>query len=203
MKHNEEDNTIEYYNINAEDFIQRTIDIDMGKCYGLFLNYLKPGQTILDLGCGSGRDSKYFLESGFNVVSIDGSPVLCKRASEYIGQEVICNRFEDITYEDKFDGVWACASLLHVKREVLPDILRLISKALKRNGYLYASFKYGWGERITEERLFNGYTEKDIDLLFNSHNGLKCLHYYVTEDARADRKDEKWLTVIAQNIGCI
>lgn len=203
MKQNEKDSTIEYYNINAEDFIQRTINIDMSKCYELFLHYLKPGQTILDLGCGSGRDSKFFIESGFAVVSVDGSSVICKRASEYIGQEVICKRFEDITYEDEFDGVWACASLLHVKREALPNILRLISKALKRNGYLYASFKYGSSERISEERLFNEYTEKDIDLLFNSHNGFKCMHYYVTEDARTDRKDEKWLTIIAKKTGGI
>jgi cyclopropane fatty-acyl-phospholipid synthase-like methyltransferase len=200
MNNNDKDSTIEYYNENAEDFFQRTIYIDMGKSYELLLHYLKPGQTILDLGCGSGRDSKFFLESGFKVVSIDGSAALCKKAEEYIGQEVICSRFEDIKYEEEFDGVWACASLLHVKREVLPDILKLISKALKRNGYLYASFKYGSGERITEKRLFNEYTEKDIDSLFNSHNGFKCLHYYINEDARVDREDKKWLTVIAQNI---
>lgn len=203
MKHNEKESTIEYYNKNAEEFIQGTINSDMSKCYGMFLDYVKTGQTILDLGCGSGRDSKFFMELGFEVVSIDGSSAICKGASKYIGKEVICNRFEDIIYENEFDGVWASASLLHVKREALQNILKILSKALKINGYLYASFKYGNGERIVGERFFNDYTENDIDLIININNGFECLNWYITEDVRNDRKGEKWLNIIARNIGCI
>ena len=171
---------------------------DMSNCYKIFLDYLKIGQKILDLGCGSGRDSRAFTELGFNVISIDGSQAICREASKIIGKEVICSRFEDIMYENEFDGIWASASLLHVKRETLPKTLKILSKALKKNGYLYASFKYGNSERVDGERYFNDYTENNIDSLFNVYNDFKCLKWFITEDVRMDRKGEKWINVITQ-----
>lgn len=190
--------SIKYYNENAIDYIQGTLNSDMSNCYKIFLNYLKQGQKILDLGCGSGRDSKAFTELGFNVISIDGSQAICREASKIIGKEVICSRFEDIMYENEFDGIWASASLLHVKRETLPKILKILAKALKKNGYLYASFKYGNSERVDGERYFNDYTENNIEPLFNVYNNFKCLNCFITEDVRTDRKGEKWINVITQ-----
>ena len=190
--------TLGYYNKNAEAFIKGTVHSDMSYCYHMFLKYLTPGQSILDLGCGSGRDSKFFLNLGFEVVAIDGSEEICKQASDYIGKEVICKRFEDITYENEFDGIWASASLLHVRRDELPGLMKLLSKALKKNGYLYASFKYGVGERMAGERFFSDYTEQDIDLIFHRSSGLKCLEWQVADDVRADRKGERWLNLIAK-----
>ncbi len=201
MRQKETESTIEYYNKFAEEFIQGTINSDMSKCYAMFLAYMKQGQTILDLGCGSGRDSKIFIDLGFEVVSIDGSPAICKEASKYIGKEVICNQFEELSFEEEFDGIWASASLLHVNKESLPSILRTLSKALKKNGYLYASFKYGNGERIVGERLFNDYSEKDIDSIFNINNGFKCLDWRITEDVRITKKGENWLNIIAEKVG--
>lgn len=109
--------TIDYYNKNAEVFFQDTACADMSYLYKQFLPLIPVGGRILDLGCGSGRDSRYFLEQGFQVTAIDGSAELCRLASKYIGQEVLCMVFRDLAFENCFDGVWACASLLHVPRD--------------------------------------------------------------------------------------
>ena len=95
--------TLDYYNQNAKDFISRTVDVDMHYCQDKFIGLLESGAYILDAGCGSGRDSLYFLEQGFKVCAIDGSEEMCKAASDYIGQPVACVKFQDIDYEEMFD----------------------------------------------------------------------------------------------------
>lgn len=192
--------TLQYYNENAKNFVFSTRDADMNKLYAMFLKYIKAGGMILDLGCGSGRDCKYFMAQGYKVVAVDGSEEICKLATEYIGKEALCVKFHELSFDSQFDGVWACASLLHVSKKELPQILQKISKALKSNGYLYASFKYGQEERIKDDRFFNDYTEKDIDDLCCNQNGLKLLECYITEDVREGRAGEKWLNIVAQKI---
>ena len=111
-----EQKTIEYYNSKAEEFYESTVNADMSDQYYLFEKYLGDGTHILDCGCGSGRDSKHFLENGFKVTAIDGSEELCKKASELTGLEVKHMYFQDLNFDNDFDGVWACASLLHVEK---------------------------------------------------------------------------------------
>ncbi len=200
MEQDNRNKTLEYYNNNAENFISETIKSNMNNCYHWLLDYLAPGEKILDLGCGSGRDSKYFLKQGYQVVAIDGSLEICRQASKYIGQDVICQTFQELTYEDEFHGIWASASLLHVTKQELPHILVLLAKALKSKGYLYASFKYGDRERVVNQRLFNDYNETDIQKLFQINQEFKCLNCSVSEDVRKDRKGEYWLNLIAQKI---
>lgn len=192
--------TLQYYNENAKDFVFSTRIADMNKLYPMFLKYIKAEGKILDLGCGSGRDSKYFMSQGYKVVAVDGSEEICKLATEYIGKEALCVKFNEISFDSQFDGIWACASLLHASKKELPQILQKISKALISNGYLYASFKYGQEERIKDDRFFNDYTEKDIDDLFCSQNGLKLLEWCITQDVREGRAEEKWLNIVGQKI---
>ena len=135
--------TIDYYNQKADEFFESTVNADMGAQYSLFEKYLYKGSRILDCGCGSGRDSKHFIEKGFDVCAIDGSEELCKRASELTGLEVQNILFQNINFTDEFDGVWACASLLHVAREELPAVMAKIKTALVSKGIMYVSFKYG------------------------------------------------------------
>lgn len=137
----------------------------MSHLYRRFLPLIPEGGRILDLGCGSGRDSRYFLEKGFQVTAIDGSAELCRLASKYIGQEVLCMDFADLAFENCFDGVWACASLLHVPRDSIKDILARIHRALACGGVLYASFKAGKGERTRGERFFSDYGQEDMGSL--------------------------------------
>ena len=190
--------TINYYNQNASAFIEGTINVNMGDIYRRFLDVI-PGQShILDLGCGSGRDSKFFNDIGHLVTAVDGSPELCQKATEYTGLPVRCMLFDELDFHEKFDAVWACASLLHVEKSKMLDVLKLVSNALKSGGTLYVSYKYGQNQRLQSGRLFSDYTEEDIPFLFNQENNLNCLEWWITADARPDRSNEQWLNILCK-----
>ena len=190
--------TINYYNQNAEAFIAGTINVNMSDIQSRFLQEIPSGALILDLGCGSGRDSKLFSELGYRVTAVDGSPELCKRAEVITGSPVRCLMFEDLDYHEEFDAIWACASLLHVEKNQMGHILQLVSTALKPGGILYVSYKYGNTERESDGRIFSDYTEADIPMLFNRNNQLLCYYWWVTIDARPDRSSEKWINILCK-----
>ena len=190
--------TLNYYNQNADTFVDGTRNVDMSGQYGFFLKHVPNGGKILDLGCGGGRDSAWFASLGFEVTAIDGSEELCKRVKEHYGLHALCVKFEDLSFVSEFDAIWACASLLHVKKEDMPHILGKVSAALRPGGVLYASFKYGREERISNGRFFNDYTERDLDTLLTAENQLTLLEYWITEDVRPERSGEKWLNFTAK-----
>ena len=189
------DKNVDYYNRNADSFLEGSINADMSVVRARFLSYVPAGGRILDAGCGSGRDSKVFMEAGYDVVSFDASEEMCKRASEYIGREVKNMRFEEMSFANEFDGIWACASLLHVSFEELPEIVKKLHEALRTNGALYASFKYGEGTKIRGERIFSYFTEESVIPLFENA-GFKIVSNEVGTDSRPGREDEKWVNVI-------
>lgn len=186
---------IEYYNKNADAFFEGSVNADMSYERDRFISLLPAGGKILDAGCGSGRDSKAFMEQGFEVTAFDASEEMCKRASEYIGQEVINMLFQDVTYKNEFDGIWASASLLHVPIEELPNILVKMNEALKNGGVMYASFKYGDGTKMRGERKFSDFNEKSIVPLFENA-GFNIIYNEVGSDNRPGREDEMWVNVI-------
>lgn len=190
--------TLNYYNQNADSFIDGTRNADMSEQYRFFLRHLPAGSKLLDLGCGGGRDSAYFSSLGFEVTAVDGSEELCKRVREAYGIDALCVKFEDISFASEFDAVWACASLLHVKKADMPMVMEKVSAALKQGGVLYASFKYGSEERICNGRFFNDYTQNELDTLLTKENRLSLLEYWITEDVRPDRAGERWLNFIAK-----
>lgn len=190
--------TLAYYNQNADTFIEGTQNADMSEQYRFFLKYLTPGSKLLDLGCGSGRDSAYFSSLGFEVTAVDGSEELCKRVKENYGIEAYCIKFEDISFDAEFDAIWACASLLHVEKVNMPKVLSKVSAALKSGGILYASFKYGSREHVSNGRFFNDYTESDIGTLLTPKGQLTLVEYRITEDVRPERAGERWLNFIAK-----
>ena len=116
--------TIDYYNRNVQDFVDRTVSVDFTRIQKVFLELLPRDARILDFGCGSGRDTKYFLDCGYQVDAMDGSIELCRAASEYTGVHVKQILFQELDEVEKYDGIWACASILHVKKTELPDIIR-------------------------------------------------------------------------------
>ena len=185
--------TILYYEENAAEFCKNTLNADMAFCRNKFLGYLKPGAHILDAGCGSGRDSKAFMELGYQVTAMDASQKICEEAEKLLELKVFCQSFEEIEMENTFDGIWACASLLHVSKEKLPEVLYRLKQALKDGGILYASFKYGEGESVKKGRLFNNYNEGNLRSLMKDA-GFEVSEVFVTEDVREDRRGEKWVT---------
>lgn len=190
--------TIKYYNQNASAFTSDTVAVDFDEKQNVLLKYLAPGAHILDFGCGSGRDSKAFLQKGYKVTAIDGSSELCKIASEYIGQEVQCKKFHELDEVEAFDAVWACASILHVPSAVLPQVIGNIERALKPGGYIYVSFKYGDFEGERNGRYFTNQTEQSLEELLEPFTQLELIETSVTPDVRAGRGDEMWLNAIVK-----
>ncbi len=188
--------TIEYYNSNAEEFYESTVNADMSAQYNLFEKYLSDGAHILDCGCGSGRDSKHFLDNGFKVTAIDASEELCKKASELTGLEVKHMCFQDLNFDNEVDGVWACASLLHVEKSELPDVLTKITKALRGGGILYVSFKYGNFSGERNGRFFTDLDDESFETLIADIPELVLKEKYISTDVRQGRENEFWLNAI-------
>ena len=189
-------NTISYYEKNAKTFIDGTLNVDFTEIQDMFLEMLPDNAYILDFGCGSGRDTKHFLDKGYSVDAIDGSSELCKAASEFTGIDVKHMYFHELNVEEKYDGIWACASVLHVRREELPEIIRKMCVATKRNGIIYLSFKYGNFEGERNGRYFTDMTEESMAELLVDFPELRVEKQWITGDVRADRGDERWLNMI-------
>lgn len=172
-----------------------TVDADMSMMRNRFVEHIGKDGKILDAGCGSGRDCRKFLELGYGAEAFDASGKMCRIASEYIGKEVRQLRFEELDYEAEFDGIWACASLLHVSQENLPAVMKRLKKALKPGGVLYASFKYGEGESEKSGRTFTNMTEETLDKLFRDADFDIC-ESIISNDVRPGRDNEKWINAI-------
>jgi SAM-dependent methyltransferase len=192
------DPTSRFYSENARKFYDATINLDMEELYRPFLELIPKGCRILDAGCGSGRDSLYFIQKGYSVVAFDYSKALVKLASELINAPVLCLSFAEMDFNNEFDGVWACASLLHVSKGDMIGTMERFFKALKPSGILYASFKWGHKEELRKERLFNDYTEDTFKKLIDSLEYVKLIRLWKTEDVRPNRKGEYWLNVLLQ-----
>jgi SAM-dependent methyltransferase len=189
----------EYYNENADDFYNSTCDVDLSDIYNKFEKYLPEKAHILDAGCGSGRDSKYFLSKGYEVSAIDASREMAARAKVLTGLNVREMYFQDIRDVEVYDAIWTCASLLHVPKNDIDEVLQKLTKSLKSSGVWYMSFKYGDTEREKDNRLFNDYTEETLQDLISNYPQLSILELWLTDDRREDR-DDKWINLIVKKI---
>lgn len=190
--------TLNYYNQNADSFIQGTVSVDFSQVQDKFLERLNEGDYILDFGCGSGRDTKYFLKKGMVVDAIDGSVNLCKLASEYTGIKVRNILFQELDEQEKYDGIWACASILHLSKKELSVVLDKMIAALKKNGIIYTSFKYGDFEGERNGRYFTDFTDKSFKEFIENVADVEIVEYWITGDVRQGRGEEKWFNIILQ-----
>lgn len=191
----ERNQTLSYYNTNAQAFTDSTVNVDFSYTQNKFLEKLDTGATILDFGCGSGRDTKYFLENGYSVEAIDGSEELCKLASDYTGIKVKHMYFQDLQECEKYDAIWACSSILHLPYAELVDVMGKMAAALKDNGLIYTSFKYGTFEGVRNGRYFIDMTEDKLEELLQGVEGLVVEETWITSDVRPGRGEEKWLNL--------
>lgn len=188
--------TIDYYNNNAKAFVEGTLFVDFESTQRRFTDKLLQGALILDFGCGSGRDTKFFLSQGFQVEAIDGSEELCKIAEEYTGIPVKHIYFQDLDKSNQYDGIWACSSILHLPKPELKTVMRKMVRAVKKDGIIYTSFKYGTTEGEKNGRYFTNLTEKSFASLIQDIDNIMTEELWVTNDIRPGREDEIWLNLI-------
>ena len=192
--------TLSYYNINTFAFIESTQSVQMTEAWNRFTSKIPSSSLILDFGCGSGRDTKYFLELGYQVEAMDGSEELCKAASKFTGITVKHQLFQNWKSEPKYNGIWACSSILHLNKLELKQVIDNIRDALLPGGIFYTSFKYGNFEGVRNGRYFTDMTESSFAELINEVSGFEIIEEWITSDVRPDRKEEKWLNVILKKI---
>lgn len=188
--------TLGYYDNHADEFYEGTVNVEFSSTQDRFLAKLQPGSFILDFGCGSGRDTKYFLEKSYDVDAIDGSAALCELASEYTGIEVKQMFFEELSEVKRYDGIWACSSILHLSVDELAGVMRKMVAALKGNGIIYTSFKYGTFSGERNGRYFTDMTEETFAEFIGEIGNLEVEEQWITLDARPGRGEEKWLNLI-------
>lgn len=193
MQHN---TTLGYYDNHADEFYKSTVNVEFATMQERFVAKLQKGSYILDFGCGSGRDTKYFLEQGYEVDAVDGSGELCRLASEYAGIEVRTMFFQELSEVDKYDGIWACSSILHLPVDELAEVMGKMAVALKEQGIIYTSFKYGTFAGERNGRFFTDMTEETFADFLGGIDGLEVEEQWTTSDVRPGRGEEKWLNLI-------
>ncbi len=187
--------SIDYYEQNADKFCDDTFDIDMTSIYEPFLSRLVPSAHILDAGCGSGRDSKFFAGLGYKVTAFDASEQIVNRARQLTGCDIQCRRFDQVNEINVYDGIWSCASLLHIPLSNLPKIMQCLASSLKNKGVWYLSFKYGHDEREKDGRHFTDLDEKRLRLILKQLVDISIDSIWTTKDKRIER-DDIWLNAI-------
>lgn len=192
----QDSHTLFYYDDKAEQFYNSTVVVDFADTQNKFLSKLTKDSFILDFGCGSGRDTRAFLERGYHVESIDGSLALCKLASRYTGIQVRHMLFQELSVKNRYDGIWACASVLHLRLNELADVMGKMRTALKDNGIIYTSFKYGTFSGERNGRYFTDMTEETFAGFLNKVDGLQIEEQWISFDLRPGRGEEQWLNLI-------
>lgn len=189
--------SIEFYNQNAGEYFEQTVNLDMQEILDRFTELLHEGACILDLGCGSGRDSAYFVSLGFDVTAMDGSEEMCDLASIHIGQETLHLSFSEIDFNEVFDGVWACGSLLHVSSSEIQEILSKVIKSMKKGGILFMSFRHGDFEGERDGRYYTDYRTRELKDMIGKFDELELIEIKKSEDVRPD-KDIEWINVLVR-----
>jgi len=187
---------VDFYTREAERYFQSTHTVDMAPLRARFLNFVSPKGRLLDAGCGSGRDTKAFLALGYEVEAFDASPEMARLASAHTGIAVRASSFLNLEEVHRFDGIWACASLLHVSPSQQPEALARLHRALKPGGVLYASYKLGNGERTDAQG--RHFTDADQDRLIQWIQDLKdaeLVDTWITGDAQPGHS-EQWLNAL-------
>lgn len=190
----------DYYENNAAAFIEATRTVDMTAFHNRFLAALQPrppaNTRLLDAGAGSGRDARTFRLAGYRVEAFDASPAMVLAAAEFAAVPVRQLRFEDFAWDHPFEGIWACASLLHVGRQYLPGALQRLADHLVSDGIIYASFKFGPEERKKNGRHFTDMTEDTLASVLDDCPALVQFETWRSSDQRPDKKHEIWLNAL-------
>jgi 2-polyprenyl-3-methyl-5-hydroxy-6-metoxy-1,4-benzoquinol methylase len=197
MEFNQKERSINYYNKNGKAFFKETAFTDMSRAYKPFIERLPEGSYILDGGCGTGRDTLALLTKGYHLTAFDASDEMVNQARHLTGIDIQKCRFEDFTSSILYDGIWTCASLLHIPLKELPIIMNHLAAFLKPGGICYMSFKHGSGERFKRGRYFTDLNQHNLRLIIKEIPVLSILSVWITKDSRPDHNEE-WLNALIQ-----
>lgn len=187
----------DFYDAHAEEYCRSTVTLDMSRVYERFAGAVPPGSHILDAGCGSGRDTKAFLQRGFVVTAFDASSNMALFATRYTGQSCRVLRFQDVEFTEQFDAIWACASLLHVPKHEMKDVLLRLFAALRPAGIMYASFIEGEGVRVSEDgRLYNSYTAQSLRTVLEQIPGVQKTMFWHSNEVSSSVQRSPWLNCL-------
>ena len=186
----------EYYEINAKQYAAATFSADMSEQYQSVLPLLKNGAKILDVGSGSGRDACYFQKQGYQVTALEPSKNLGREIRKVFSGEIVCSDIQSYQTTERYDGIWACASLIHLQEEEVLCFFRKIDMYLNDNGIVYASGKSGisTGE-VADGRFFLEFTEQLVEKILTVNKQLKLEQLWYTEDV-SGRRGFRWLNVV-------
>ena len=195
-----ETSTIGFYDDHADEYVSSTVGLEMESLYRPFLELVPEGGLILDAGCGSGRDTKAFLDRGYQVTAIDASANMVAATRQMTGQPARQMRFQELKNQNEFDAIWACASVLHVSLAELDDVLKRLAVALRSGGVCYLSFKEGNGERTERDRLFTDFTEISLLAQLDQQPSVEVVRIWITNDLRPGRSEERWVNALVRKV---
>jgi len=192
--------TLDFYDRNAASFDERTRHMDMRPWMQPFIDRLRAGAKILDVGCGPGRDVQTFRDLGFDAAGIDGSHAMVELARTIAPTAIIEHiSFDKIEFVDAFDGIWANASLLHVPADQIDDVMHRLARALRIGGVMYMSVKAGDGARIhNDRRFFYDYSDSSLRALFSRNLNFELIGVDESPPGDAQSDQKSWLHALAR-----
>ena len=197
-----QEQTLDYYQRNAQEYAQATLRANITEVRHMFMRRLPRRAHVLDAGCGAGRDTLAFLRQGYKVSAFDASSVLCQIYSELTGVPARELRFQDFDTTEEYNGIWACASLLHLPRSLLPNSLFRLVHGLKRGGILYMSFKHGDGERFAPDgRFFTDLRVQDLDSLISETPDVSVDKIWTSTGTDGYDRPTLWTNALVTKIG--
>ena len=193
--------TIEYYNRNADAYYRNTVDAVFDRLRRKFVSYLPEHARIIDIGCGSGRDVKAFRDMGYEAVGLDASKEMARVAREQLGIDVITGDMSEWIAEEPYDGIWCCASLLHLHEEEAERFLSNLKINLKPGGVIFLSVKEGIETGYDDKgRYLRNYTEGELREKLPSA-GISVVSINKTGD-QLGRAGFQWLNFIGELHTC-
>lgn len=189
--------TIQYYDRNAAEYAKFTRSQSMEQAVQLVADQLNPGATVLDFGCGAGRDLLEFRRRHLNAVGLDASSELAAIAANFSGCPVVVADMEQMPFaEGSFDAVWASASILHISRANLAQTLRDVRRVLKSGGRFFSSVKLGQGQERDRYGRYFSYFEADEWLAFLAAAGFWKTDL-VRDTERMEEGGKQWVRTLS------
>ena len=197
MKSTNNNSTINYYNINAEEYYKRTINADVSELRNRFIKHLNPNGRVIDIGAGSGRDMIFFRTLGYEVDGIDASEELCNLVYRNTGMSVENSRIQEWKPEKQYDGIWACASLVHLSECEILDFIKVATNALNEKGVLFLSMKEEIDSGYDENgRFFINFTNELLEKILRTNKELELVDDWYSDDTLS-RVVFRWRNIIA------